>query len=120
MASRRTYRNLKKNDNQNYTVLKLNDVLCPICRSILIEPVTLPCNHGFCLSCFKGTVENANLVCPLCRIRIGSWLRKAKKESALVNVLLWEAINHNYGHHVKNKLEGIEENLEEGKCKILI
>lgn len=116
MASRRSYRNLKQNIKQDYTVLKLNDVLCPICRSILIEPVTLPCNHGFCLTCFKGTVENANLVCPLCRIRIGSWLRKSKKESNLINLPLWEAINNNYSQHVKNKLDGLEENLEEG-CK---
>lgn len=114
MASRRSYRNLKQNSTQDYKVLKLNDVLCPICRSILIEPVTLPCSHGFCLSCFKSTVENANLVCPLCRIRIGSWLRKTKKESNLINVSLWEAIKHNYAQHVKNKLDGIDENLEEG------
>lgn len=113
MASRRSYRNLKQNI-QDYTVLKLNDVLCPICRSILIEPVTLPCNHGFCLSCFEGTVKNANLVCPLCRIRIGSWLRKTKKDSNLINVPLWEAINNNYSQHVKNKLDGLDENLEDG------
>lgn len=119
MASRRTYRYLKQNLKQDYTILKLNDVLCPICRSILIEPVTLPCNHGFCMSCFNGTVENSNLVCPLCRTRIGSWLRKVKKESKLINIDLWSSIKNNYAQHVKNKLDGIDENLEEGciiKC----
>lgn len=114
MASRRTNRNLKQTLESDYSSLKLNDVLCPICRSILIKPVTLPCNHGFCLTCFKGTIENVNLVCPLCRTRIGSWLRKRKTESQLINKPLWEAINNNCSQHVKNKLDGIDENLEEG------
>lgn len=124
MASRRSYRNIKQNLEKDYTILKLNDVLCPICRSILVEPVTLPCQHGFCLTCFKGTVENANLVCPLCRIRIASWLRKSKKQVSLINTALWEAIKHNYAQHVKNKLDGIDENLEEGsivqRCLTLV
>lgn len=113
MASRRSYRNLKTL-NTNFASLKLNDLLCPICRSILIEPVTLPCNHNFCLTCFKMTIEKANLECPLCRIRISSWVRKAKKESKLVNQPLWDVINCKYAQHVKNKVDGVDENLEEG------
>ncbi|KAJ8934645.1 hypothetical protein NQ314_013244 [Rhamnusium bicolor] len=113
MAPRRTSKILKTFNKVDYKALILNDVLCPICRSILIEPVSLPCSHGFCSSCFDGTMENANLVCPLCRIRIGSWLRKAKKEAKLVNEELWNAIKDKFPQQVKNKLNGIDEDFEE-------
>lgn len=115
MTSKRYPRNTNKVLSiDNYNSLTINEVLCPICRSILVEPVTLPCNHGFCYSCFEGTMQNANLVCPLCRIRIGSWLRKTKKEGKLINDELWKVIKQNFGQHVKNKLMGIDENFEEG------
>lgn len=103
------------NNNNNYNNLTLNDVLCPICRSIFIEPVTLPCNHGFCSSCFDGTVANTNLVCPLCRVRIGSWLRRSsKKDNKLVNSALWDAIQKSFPTQVRNKLTGNEEYPVEG------
>lgn len=115
MAPKRVSKSVKTLKVLDYNTLILKDVLCPICRSILIEPVTLPCNHGFCSSCFDGTMENANLVCPLCRIRIGSWLRRAKKEAKLINNALWDAIKIKFPQQVKNKMNGIDENLEEGK-----
>ncbi|XP_018580012.1 E3 ubiquitin-protein ligase RNF169-like [Anoplophora glabripennis] len=113
MAPRKGSKSVKTSKVLNYNALILKDVLCPICRSILIEPVTLPCNHGFCSSCFDNTMQNANLVCPLCRIRIGSWLRKAKKEVKLINYELWDAIKDKFPQQVKNKMNGIDENLEE-------
>ncbi|KAG5883149.1 hypothetical protein JTB14_033400 [Gonioctena quinquepunctata] len=58
-------------------------------------------------------MENANLVCPLCRLRIGSWLRKAKKESKLVNQVLWKAIQKRFPEQIENKRRGVDENLEE-------
>ncbi|KAB0797823.1 hypothetical protein PPYR_08816 [Photinus pyralis] len=113
MAPRRSARCVNPANSVNYDNLKLNDVLCPICRSILIEPVTLPCNHGFCSSCFESTVANTNLVCPLCRVRIGSWLRTSKKDNKLVNVVLWNVIQKQFPKQVKNKLDGVEEYPEE-------
>lgn len=115
MAPKRVSKSVKKSKVLDYNALILKDVLCPICRSILIEPVTLPCNHGFCSSCFDSTMQNANLVCPLCRIRIGSWLRKAKKEVKLINYELWDTIKSKFPQQVKNKINGVDENLEEGK-----
>lgn len=115
MAPRRSVKNVYSNNNNiNYNNLILNDVLCPICRSILIEPVTLPCHHAFCSSCFKETVANTNLVCPLCRVRIGSWLRTSKKDNKIVNLVLWDAIQKHFPVQVKNKLEGNEDYFEEG------
>lgn len=61
-------------------------------------------------------MANTNLVCPLCRIRVGSWLRNAKKEKTLVNNELWMAIKDQYAAHVKNKLDGVEELFEDGEC----
>ncbi|KAL3280811.1 hypothetical protein HHI36_004042 [Cryptolaemus montrouzieri] len=112
MAPRRGARVVKIDHVVDYDNLTVKEVLCPICRSILIEPVTLPCNHVFCSSCFQGTMENANLVCPLCRVRIGSWLRSCKKENKLINVDYWNAIKKLFPIQIKNKLEGIEENLD--------
>lgn len=116
MAPRRSRKVVNIPKNNVYTDLTLSKIMCPICRTILIEPVTLPCNHNFCLSCFDSTMANANLVCPLCRIRVGSWYRNAKKFNTLVNTELWKAIKDQFAVQVKNKLEGIDEIFEdEGK-----
>lgn len=113
---RAVLRSVKVNDNNYLKNLTLNNVLCPICRNIFIEPVTLPCNHGFCFNCFEGTVANANLTCPLCRVRFGSWHRIAKKDNRIVNLTLWEAVKEAFPDKVKNRLEGIDENLDVGEC----
>ena len=47
----------------------LADVVCPICLSLYVEPVKMPCRHVLCLSCFKNNVSQATLSCPLCRKR---------------------------------------------------
>lgn len=120
MAPRRGTRVLKVEQSIDYDNLTVKEVLCPICRSILIEPVTLPCNHVFCFSCFQGTMENANLVCPLCRLRIGSWLRLCKKENKLINIDYWNAIKRLFPEQIKNKLQGVEDNLNYGNIKYFL
>ncbi|CAB3231421.1 unnamed protein product [Arctia plantaginis] len=86
--------------------LELKDVICSICQSILIEPVTLPCFHDFCQHCFKGSIENNALCCPLCRLRIGSWLRTATKQKSLVNIKLWNFIRSKFSHEIDIKSKG--------------
>lgn len=120
MAPRRCVRSVKVINNNNYTNLSLNDVLCPICRCIFIEPVTLPCSHGFCLPCFEGTLANANLTCPMCRVRFGSWHRVAKKERKIINIQFWDAIKVAFPKEVTNRLNGIDEQLEERKSTFFI
>lgn len=115
MAPRPSRKVVKVLKNHIYTDLTLSKIMCPICRTILIEPVTLPCDHNFCLSCFDNTMANANLVCPLCRIRVGSWYRNTKKVNSLVNSELWKAIKEQFPVQVKNKVEGIDEIFDEGK-----
>ncbi|XP_075983374.1 uncharacterized protein LOC142981372 isoform X2 [Anticarsia gemmatalis] len=86
--------------------LELKDVFCSICQSVLIEPVTLPCFHDFCQRCFNGSIENNALCCPLCRLRIGSWLRTATKQKNLVNVELWNFIQTKFPKEIETKTKG--------------
>lgn len=94
--------------------LQLHDVICPICQSILIQPVTLPCYHGFCLNCFNGSIENNALCCPLCRLRIGSWLRTSTKQRSVVNNRLWNHIQTKFSHEVDARSNGEDITLPEG------
>ncbi|XP_022919063.1 E3 ubiquitin-protein ligase rnf168-like [Onthophagus taurus] len=110
MAPRKRCRSVKA-INKDYNKLSLNDVLCPICRNILLEPVSLPCNHGFCLPCFEGTVANSNLTCPLCRIRFASWHRIATKENKIVDESLWLAIKKLFPHLIQNRINGVDNNI---------
>lgn len=108
---------LSKNENKLLKLdkLELNDVICSICQSILIEPVTLPCFHDFCKNCFNGSVENNALCCPLCRLRIGSWLRTNTKRRNLVNVELWKHIQNKFSKEVDCKTRGEDVTIPEGK-----
>ncbi|KAM3966726.1 uncharacterized protein ACR2FA_012270 [Aphomia sociella] len=95
--------------------LELKDLFCSICHSILIEPVTLPCHHDFCQHCFNGSIENNALCCPLCRLRIGSWLRAATKQKNLVNVELWNYIKTKFSREINIKTKGEDLNFPEEK-----
>ncbi|CAH2002477.1 unnamed protein product [Acanthoscelides obtectus] len=120
MASKRGAQ--KKNQtakSKDFSTLVLSDVLCPVCRNILIEPVTLPCSHAFCFSCFRGIVNNTNLICPLCRIRMTSWYRKTGKACKLLDEDLWKAIKAKFPQQVANKLCGIDDVVEEEKMIVV-
>lgn len=54
---------------RDFNKLSPSDVLCPICLSIFIEPVTMPCKHTLCMPCFQNNVAQSALACPLCRKR---------------------------------------------------
>ena len=43
--------------------ITVEDLKCGICRNILHKPVTLFCQHNFCLGCLRRL---ENKVCPLC------------------------------------------------------
>ncbi|XP_075235735.1 E3 ubiquitin-protein ligase RNF169-like [Lycorma delicatula] len=104
----------RKRGNENVTDLKLEDVMCPICRSIIIEPVSLPCEkHILCYFCFEKTIENNTLTCPICRKRIGSWLRSATKNRSLINSKLWIEIQEKFPEQVKRKQNGEDDGIEE-------
>ncbi|CAM1331019.1 RNF168 (predicted) [Pycnogonum litorale] len=98
-----------KNSNElNGNSIRLSDVMCPVCLSILIEPVTMPCQHELCMPCFQQNVQKTSLSCPICRSRISSWKRKATRENNLVNTERWDQIRRLYPKQVKDRLSGKE------------
>ncbi|XP_028309325.1 E3 ubiquitin-protein ligase TRIM21-like [Gouania willdenowi] len=43
------------------------DYLCPICMDVFTEPVSTPCGHNFCKSCFTTYLgTGGRCTCPLC------------------------------------------------------
>lgn len=98
-----------------YNNITLVDVMCPVCRGIFIEPVVMPCHHVLCLQCFQRTMEETSLTCPMCRKRIGSWLRTATKDQNLVNKELWANIQKRFPEQIQAKLNGKDDGVEERK-----
>ncbi|XP_063224553.1 E3 ubiquitin-protein ligase RNF169-like [Bacillus rossius redtenbacheri] len=93
--------------------MTLLDVMCPVCRGILIEPVTMPCYHCLCKLCFERTMEEASLSCPMCRKRIGGWFRKNSKTGKLIDSKLWKEIKTQFPHQVGAKLKGEDDGIPE-------
>ncbi|CAH1403670.1 unnamed protein product [Nezara viridula] len=91
--------------------LKFEDVLCPICQEIYIEPVSLPCKHVVCLQCLEKIVENNSLVCPICRTRIGTFIRLAKNLKKTVDQNFWQKLKKQFPVEIKRKLNGEEDGL---------
>nr|XP_054770743.1 uncharacterized protein LOC129278622 [Lytechinus pictus] len=83
--------------------LKLSECVCPICLCILIEPVTMPCNHELCMPCFRKNVEQANLTCPMCRLRISNWARK--HSGRLINEERWRSIREAFPVLCQRRME---------------
>jgi len=44
---------------------------CPICYTILTEPVRLPCRHYFCFNCYKS-MQGDQKSCPICRCHVNA------------------------------------------------
>ncbi|XP_021065327.1 E3 ubiquitin-protein ligase RNF168 isoform X2 [Mus pahari] len=90
------------------SIPSLAECQCGICMEILLEPVTLPCNHTLCNPCFQSTVEKANLCCPFCRRRVSSWTRYHTRRNSLINTDLWEIIQKHYAKECKLRISGQE------------
>lgn len=96
--------------------LPRSECMCGICREILLEPVTLPCNHTLCHPCFQLTVEKASLCCPYCRQRVSNWARKNARSRTLVDKELWEIIQRQYPEECERRARGqdtIEDEFED-------
>ncbi|XP_077407245.1 E3 ubiquitin-protein ligase TRIM39 [Vanacampus margaritifer] len=46
------------------------ELSCPICLQLFLDPVVLPCGHNYCQVCILQTINNGNkiLQCPECRL----------------------------------------------------
>ncbi|KAM4772181.1 E3 ubiquitin-protein ligase RNF168 [Rhinophrynus dorsalis] len=95
--------------------LPLSECLCPICMEILLEPVTLPCDHTLCNPCFQMTVEKACICCPFCRKRVSTWARRCARTQTLINKELWERIQSQYPEECRRRASGQDiEDIAEG------
>lgn len=48
---------------------------CPICLNLLLNPITTPCKHAFCMHCFEEMSDltaNEGTKCPMCRNEISN------------------------------------------------
>lgn len=84
----------------------IEQYICTICREILLDPVTLPCNHTSCKDCLEQTLDNNKYQCFLCRKFIGSWYRNAKKRDLLINKELCNEIKKKFPDLIEKKLNG--------------
>ncbi|XP_039905824.1 E3 ubiquitin-protein ligase TRIM47-like isoform X12 [Simochromis diagramma] len=49
-------------------VVSKDSLLCSICLSVFIKPVSIPCGHNFCLDCITGYWHTLPVPqCPLCK-----------------------------------------------------
>ncbi|XP_017345020.1 E3 ubiquitin/ISG15 ligase TRIM25-like [Ictalurus punctatus] len=50
-------------------LLPEDELLCPICQTLLKNPVTIPCGHNFCMTCISKhwKLAFASIFCPYCR-----------------------------------------------------
>ena len=53
-------------------------IQCPICLSILDNPVMTKCGHNYCQQCLKEVIESGAEECPKCRIKFS---KKRRYES---------------------------------------
>ncbi|KAM7435979.1 hypothetical protein ABFA07_014201 [Porites harrisoni] len=90
----------------NVNSISSADFTCPICLQILIEPVVMPCEHELCGPCFKQNVEEANFLCPLCRMRISSWARRNSRNGTLVDLKRWKQIQKLFPEKCQKRLRG--------------
>ncbi|XP_029026969.1 E3 ubiquitin-protein ligase rnf168 [Betta splendens] len=89
--------------------LSVDDCRCPVCLDIFMEPVTLPCSHTFCKSCFLESVDKATLCCPMCRKRVSTWARHSNRNNSLVNQKLWTQIQTCFPLQCQRRLSGQED-----------
>ncbi|XP_028637308.1 E3 ubiquitin-protein ligase RNF168-like [Grammomys surdaster] len=88
--------------------LTLEECHCLLCMEFLIEPITLPCNHTMCKSCFKALLRKTKLFCPFCRSCISSWARNHTHVDSLINKELWETIQSQYPEECRRRDPGEE------------
>ncbi|XP_010496707.1 PREDICTED: E3 ubiquitin-protein ligase ORTHRUS-LIKE 1-like [Camelina sativa] len=61
---------------------------CALCFQLPERPVTIPCGHNFCLSCFEKWINRGNLSCAKCRSQIpNKTASNPRVNSSLVSII---------------------------------
>nr|XP_039272000.1 E3 ubiquitin-protein ligase rnf168-like [Styela clava] len=86
--------------------LSLDEVMCPVCLDIFIEPITMSCSHELCNECYQQHFKNCNFECPMCKKRLSTWARRASAQGKLINKSKWAKIQEEYPDLVARRLDG--------------
>ncbi|XP_038172632.1 E3 ubiquitin-protein ligase RNF168-like [Arvicola amphibius] len=89
--------------------LSLDDCQCLLCLEFLIEPITLPCKHTMCKSCFKAILQTLFSSCPFCRTPVSSWAGDHTQIDRLINEELWKRIQETYADECRRRDPGEEQ-----------
>ena len=86
--------------------LSYDDYLCPICLSLLVDPVTLPCQHTLCRHCLVACFDLAAKRCPQCRAPADSL---PPIETLGTNTLLVRLLREAWGERYTEREESVAE-----------
>lgn len=67
-----------------------HDLLCPICKEVLDQPIQSACEHNFCLKCAQAWLAHSGhfTKCPVCSIRISHFTKASRLLSNIISSLL--------------------------------
>lgn len=91
--------------------LPLESLECPLCQTLLYEPITTSCGHTFCKCCILRVMDHSNR-CPLCRTVIYITPEHG------ISFLLQEIIQQNFPRQLKQRREEIQNELDSQKFNL--
>lgn len=81
---------------------QVSDFDCPLCQSLLMEPITTSCGHTYCKECILRALDHNNK-CPVCRAVI----HVAQEQP--VNVLVRALITRNFPREYELRKKELED-----------
>lgn len=83
----------------------ISDLECPLCQSLLYEPISTSCGHTFCRSCILRSQDHTNK-CPICRAVIHITAEQP------VNVLIQTILLKNFPEEYKARKMEVQEQIQ--------
>ncbi|RXN17930.1 E3 ubiquitin-protein ligase RNF213-alpha-like protein [Labeo rohita] len=57
-------------DEASQSIFRFGNQLCPVCTGDPQDPLSLPCDHIYCLTCIKECLVPGQMLCPQCRCEV--------------------------------------------------